>query len=143
MLRNLSAIAVLLLLISIASAEPCTSWERESSYNQKFNSETIETVKGTVSEVSTYSMPDCEECGIQLKLKSDGEPVTVHLGPDWYIRNQGRQFEVGDKVTIKGSRIDFNGSPALLALAVVMNNHMLVLRSASGAPVWAGWQSMR
>ncbi len=143
MLQKFSTTLVFLLLLSSAVAEPCTQWERESSYNRLFDTESIITVKGTITEVSTYPLQNCGESGVQVMLKSDGKQLAVHLGPAWYIQNQGKQFNVGDKVTIKGSSIEFNGVPTVLALAVVMKKHMLVLRSASGAPVWAGWQSTR
>ena len=142
-IQKLLSVAILLILVMAASAETITQWARESSYNQRFDAATIETIKGKISGISTYKIPGDAVSGVQLMVDSKGEQIPVHLGPDWYIDNQGKQFEVGEKVTVKGSRIDFDGSPAILALAVAMNNHMLVLRSASGAPVWAGWQTTR
>jgi hypothetical protein len=142
-MKKLSALVVLLVLVSIAGAEPGTQWERESSYNKLFDTSTIETIKGRISDISTYPLQNGRENGIQLTVDTKGESITVHLGPDWYIEHQEKQLEVGDKVTVKGSRVEYNGSPTVFALAVATNNQMLVLRSASGAPVWAGWQSTR
>lgn len=143
MTLRLLTIPMLLMLVCVAGAEPTSSWDRESSYNQLFDTQKIETIKGTITAISSYTIPDGAVKGVQLTINNDGNPITVHLGPEWYIQNQAKQFEIGEKVTVKGSHVDFEGSPVLLALAVVMDSHMLVLRSASGAPVWAGWQSMR
>ncbi|MBU0692926.1 hypothetical protein KKH18_14080 [bacterium] len=143
MTQRLLSIPMLLILFCVAGADPSSSWERESSYNQLFNAQNIETVKGTITEISTYTIPDGAGSGVQLTIENSGKQIAVHLGPEWYIQHQAKQFEVGEKITVKGSRVDFEGSSVLLALAVVMDSHMLVLRSASGAPVWSGWQSMR
>jgi len=73
-------------------------------------------------------------------VKTDKEILSVHLGPGWFIENQDIKIEPKDKVEIKGSRITFEGKPALIAAEVKKGNEVLKLRDDSGMPVWSGWR---
>jgi predicted Abi (CAAX) family protease len=73
-------------------------------------------------------------------VKTEKETISVHLGPGWYIENQDVKIEPKDKVEIKGSRITFQGKPALIAAEVKKGDKTLELRNESGFPVWSGWR---
>ena len=45
-----------------------------------------------------------------------------------------------DRVSIKGSRVTFDGKPAIIAADVKKGDNVLKLRDANGRPVWAGWR---
>jgi hypothetical protein len=78
--------------------------------------------------------------GVHLSLKSDKETIDVHLGPGWYIENQSITIEPGDKVEILGSRIMFDGKPAIIAAEVKEGDEILQLRDKNGFPAWSGWR---
>ena len=78
--------------------------------------------------------------GVQLILKSDKETIPVHMGPGWYIERLDTKIKKGDKVEIRGSRINFGGKPAIIAAEIRKGNAALMLRDSSGIPVWAGWR---
>ena len=40
------------------------------------------------------------------------------MGPGWFIENQDIKIEPKDKVEVKGSRITFEGKPAIIAAEV-------------------------
>lgn len=73
-------------------------------------------------------------------MKTDAETISVHLGPVWYIENQDVKIEIKDKVEIKGSRITFEGKPAIIGKEVVKGDEVLMLRNENGLPVWSGWR---
>ena len=73
-------------------------------------------------------------------LKTDKETISVHLGSSWYIENQDIKIELKDKVEVKGSRITFEGKPAIIAAEVKKGNEILKLRDEKGFPVWSGWR---
>lgn len=73
-------------------------------------------------------------------MKTDKETIAVHLGPDWYIENQDVEITPMDKIEVKGSRIAFEGKPAIIASEVKKGDDILWLRDASGFPVWSGWR---
>ena len=78
--------------------------------------------------------------GVHLTLKTDKETVLVHLGPGWYIENQDIKIEPKDKVDVTGSRITFEGKPALIAAEVKKGDETLKLRDEGGIPIWSGWK---
>jgi hypothetical protein len=78
--------------------------------------------------------------GVHLLLKTDKETIPVHLGPEWYISNQELKLEPKDKVEVKGSRVMFNGKPAIIASEVVKGEQVLKLRDDNGIPLWSGWR---
>jgi len=78
--------------------------------------------------------------GVHMMLKTDKETISIHLGPSWYIENQDIKIEPKNKVEVKGSRITFEGKPAIIATEVKKGNEMLKLRDEKGFPVWSGWR---
>jgi hypothetical protein len=77
---------------------------------------------------------------MHLMLKTDKETISVHLGPGWYIENQDVKIDPKDKVEVKGSKITFQGKPALIAAEVKKGNEILKLRDENGFPAWSGWR---
>ncbi len=78
--------------------------------------------------------------GIHMNVKTDKETVSVHLGPSWYLENQDLKIEPKDKVEVKGSKITFEGKPAIIASEVRKGDEVLRLRDDAGFPVWSGWR---
>ncbi|MEJ2365960.1 MAG: DNA-binding protein, partial [Deltaproteobacteria bacterium] len=56
------------------------------------------------------------------------------------IENQEVKIAPGDEIEVKGSRVTFDGKPAIIAAEVKKGNEVLVLRDASGFPLWSGWR---
>jgi hypothetical protein len=44
-------------------------------------------------------------------------------------------------VEVKGSRITFEGKPAIIAAEIKKGEETLKLRDENGFPVWSGWRS--
>jgi hypothetical protein len=66
--------------------------------------------------------------------------MPFRFGPEWYIERQDVKLEKGDKIEVKGSRIIFNGKPAIVAAELKKGDSVLVLRDSAGVPAWAGWR---
>jgi hypothetical protein len=41
---------------------------------------------------------------------------------------------------VRGSRVTFDGKPAIIAATVRKGDEELALRDAAGRPVWSGWR---
>ncbi len=115
-------------------------WGAGSPYARMYNPKTIETIAGEVVSVEKIAMEMNMSEGVHIVLKAATETISVHLGPDWYIENQDVKIESKDKVEIKGSRITFEGKPAIIAEEVKKGDEVLMLRDASGVAVWSGWR---
>lgn len=118
-------------------------WGPGRAYQRMYDSKTVETISGSVEKIETVTPTKGMSTGIHLILKTEKEAISVHLGPSWYLERQDIQIAVGDKIEIKGSRITFEGKPAIIAAEVKKGDEILKLRDETGFPVWAGWRRGR
>jgi hypothetical protein len=134
------------LVASVSLAGPWQGWRGSggwgmgSSYQKMYNPTTVETVSGVVESVNKITPTKGMNSGIHLMLKTDKETIAIHLGPEWYIERQDVKLEKGDKIEVKGSRITFDGKPAIIAAEIKKGDSVLVLRDSAGVPAWAGWR---
>jgi CBS domain containing-hemolysin-like protein len=105
-----------------------------------YNPATVETITGEVVSIDKITPMKGMNYGIHLKVKTDKETVSVHLGPGWYIERLDTKIDVGDKVEVKGSRVTVSGGPAIIAAEVKKGDAVLKLRDDNGFPAWAGWK---
>jgi len=141
------AVALLVLFISsVALAGPWKAWRGSggwgmgSSYQRMYNPATVETVSGVVDSVDKITPMKGMYSGIHLVLKTDKESIAVHVGPEWYIERQDVKIEKGDKIEVKGSRVTFEGKPAVIAAELKKGDSAFILRDSAGVPAWAGWR---
>ena len=100
-----------------------------------FDPKTLATVSGEVVAVTPTGPAGL---GIHLELKTTDGTMAVHLGPSWFLKEQGLEVATGDQLEISGSRVVFEGKPAVIAQTVKKANQAIALRDAAGFPVWAG-----
>ena len=115
-------------------------WGPKADYGRMYNPQTVETISGEVISVDKIAPRKGMSYGIHLIVKTEKETISVHLGPGWYIENQDFTIEPEDKVEITGSRIMFNGKPAIIAAEVKEGDEILQLRDKNGFPAWSGWR---
>ena len=122
---------------------PAGGWGAGSAYNRQYNPATVVTLSGTVTTVDRFAASRNGTSGIHVVLKTGDETVPVHLGPAWFVENQDAQLQVGDEIEVTGSRITFDGRPAILAAEVKRGGDVLRLRERDGFPAWHGWRRAR
>lgn len=115
-------------------------WETWSNYGRMYDPKKIETISGKVTKVERIAPLKSMSGGVLLTVKTDKEEIPVHLGPAWYIENQDVAIEQNDMIEVKGSRINFEGKPAIIAANVKKGDAVLALRDEKGIPVWSGWR---
>jgi len=142
-----AALAIFSLLFTVGSSaqmgpmwKGSGGWGMGMQYSKMYNPKTVETITGVVVSVDEITPMKGMSHGVHMILKTDKETITVHLGPSWYIENQDIKIEPKDKVEVKGSRITFEGKPAIIAAEVKKGNEILKLRDEKGFPVWSGWR---
>jgi len=87
--------------------------------------DTWETVEGTVAQA--------EELVLDL---GNGQTLQVGLGPSHYRESQGFTLQVGDRVRVSGYEED--GEFKAGVVEKVDTGERIVLRDATGRPLWAG-----
>jgi len=115
-------------------------WGPGAAYGRMYDIKTVETMQGKVVAVERFAPRKGMSPGVHLQVQTDRQKVSVHLGPAWCIDRQELQIAVGDRITVRGSRIDFDGKPAVIAAEVHKGDETLTLRDADGYPVWSGWR---
>lgn len=118
-------------------------WGAGGQYGRLYDAKSAETLSGEVTGVQEMTPFKDMGRGVHLVLKTDKETVPVHLGPVWYIERQDTTIAAGDKIEVKGSRVTYEGKPAIIAAEVHKGNEVLMLRDANGIPMWAGWRRNR
>ena len=113
-------------------------WGMGREYGKMYNPKTVETITGEVVSVDNITPVKGMSQGKHIMLKTAKETISVHLGPDWYIENQDIKIMPREKVEVKGSRITFQGKPAIIAAEIKKGNKVLKLRDEKGFPVWSG-----
>ena len=109
-----------------------------SQPSRQYNLSTVETLRGEVVSVDKIPLQRGTSYGVHLKVKTDKETIPVHLGPGWYLDKQPVQIKPQDQVTVTGSRITYQGKPAILAAEVQKGGETLKLRDQNGIPLWSG-----
>jgi hypothetical protein len=115
-------------------------WGPGGGYHRTYNPESVESIAGEVVSVEQIAPMKGMSNGVHLTVKTEKESMSVHLGPSWYIENQDVKIEPKDKVEITGSRVTFDGKPAIIAAEVKKGDQTLTLRDQAGVPVWSGWR---
>lgn len=100
----------------------------------------VDTVEGVVTAVDT--MPGRhgrQHKGIHLQLETDDseDTVVIHVGPLFYLQDQGMSFQPDEVVTVRGARMA-EGAPVFIAGEVWTRDQSWRLRNDQGRPAWRG-----
>ena len=114
----------------------------QDPYKNIFDSKTIKTISGQVIKVDQVYQPGV---GLEMRLTvfvDNKDVLPVYLGPAFYIVDyeRGKEFKIGDKVTVTGSQVTVRGELFMLATTVKRGNDALRLRDKDGTPQWVGWK---
>lgn len=115
-------------------------WGAGAKYHTMYDMKTTASISGVVEKVERFTPERGMRHGVHLLVKTDTETLSIHLGPAWFLEKQDIKIEAKDTVEVKGSRITFDGKPAMIAATIKKGDNTLVLRDDAGIPVWAGWQ---
>ncbi len=109
-------------------------------YRGMYDPATVETVTGTIESIDRTVPVKRMRRGVHLTLKTEKGPLSVRLGPEWYVERLDGKLESGDLVEVKGSRVTLSDNPAMIAAEVKKGDAVLKLRDEKGVPEWAGWR---
>jgi hypothetical protein len=115
-------------------------WGAGAPYGRMYDPQTVETINGEVVSVDPITPMKGMHYGVHTVVKTGKETISVHLGPGWYIEYQDVKIAAKDQIEVKGSRVTFEGKPAIIASEVKKGDEVLILRDAAGLPAWSGWR---
>ena len=103
----------------------------------RYDVSTVETVRGEVLSVDTIPPATSGRMsGLHVVLRTRTGPVSVHLGPVAWLRQQSLRVVRGETMEVRGSRVTIGGAPALIAARVTKGRQVVTLRDSAGLPAW-------
>ena len=99
-----------------------------------YDPKTVETIQGEVTQVQEMQGM---AAGVHLQIKTAKETLMVILGPASYLEQQKVKIAVGDKVEIKGSRVQHPQMAMLIAGELKKGDQVIKLRDDQGKPLWS------
>lgn len=119
--------------------------------NPMYNPGTEVMVNGVVTEVEQLTGPGTAagqsfaKCprgwtGTHLILQTDTGTLAVHVGPASYLASKNFSVQKDDRLTIVGSKVQYEGSDFLIAKEIRKGFQTLQLRDNRGFPMWSGYR---
>lgn len=115
-------------------------WGRSSAYVQMYDPHSVVLAKGSIASIETFIPSTGMSTGLHMVIKTQDGKLNIHLGPSWFLENQEIVLNVGDDVTVEGSRVAFGKDSVIIAGRVTRGEDVLVLRDSGGLPAWNGWR---
>jgi translation initiation factor IF-1 len=113
-----------------------------SAYNNQYDRNSVITFNGKVTGVQVSAPePGLGNLVTMLVKAPNGGTAMVEVGPEWYVDQQSPRINVGDRVTVTGSKFIRNGRGIIYASRIQKGNRLLALRDYAGAPFWAAYRA--
>ncbi|MBP9706100.1 MAG: hypothetical protein KBD78_00545 [Oligoflexales bacterium] len=93
-------------------------------------------IKGTIVKSRVEKGVNASEVLVMVATKNGNE--TVHLGPEWYIKNHSLTLQEGQTLEAHGWQSDMKGQRLFMAMDVEVGTWRMTLRDAYGRPMWRG-----
>ena len=119
--------------------EGIEGWEKGSAYNKLYDPADMDQLQGFIMDFrSVTPLPGMTPGIVMLVRGTQGEVVTVHLGPRSFIHLNSIKIRKGDKVTVKGVWAEIDGKNVFITSQVKGENfYVLKLRrNEDGTPYW-------
>jgi len=117
---------------SVISQEKNTPLQTVYTYDQSAE----RTVSGLVLGGRDFQCPVSGTLGSHITVKTDTGTIEVHLAPASFIKQYEILIRKDDNITVVGSRIMFEGKPALIAKSIVIGRDTYNFRDPKGRPLW-------
>jgi hypothetical protein len=102
-------------------------------HEYKYEMANQQTVEGIVADTRDYN---CPVSGAHIVIKTVSSEIEAHLAPVTFLKQYDINIRKGDKVTVVGSRIMYDGKPALIARTVTIAQDTYSFRDDKGRPLW-------
>jgi hypothetical protein len=128
----------LLWLLTLLSATALIPQDKylPAQYGYAYDQTRQQTFTGIVVGTKDYSCPVSGTVGSHITIKTDTASVEVHLAPASFMKRYEITIHEGDHVSVLGSKIIFEGKPALIARSVMVGRDTYNFRDSKGMPLW-------
>ena len=127
---------LMLLLLAIASRMVSQEKAAPPQTGYKYDQASQQTLRGWVVAENDFQCPVSGTVGSHITVKSETGSTEVHLAPVKFMKQYEINIRKDDNVTVIGSRIMFDGKPALIARSVAVGRDTYNFRDDKGRPLW-------
>lgn len=113
---------------------------KQELQTRMYDSTTVATYTGVIKEVIKKESKRGAQIGVHLIIETKEELLDVHVGPNWYLDQLRFGFEEESMIVVTGSRITYEGKPAVIAKSIDFKGREYKLRADDGRPAWAGYR---
>ena len=128
--------ALILLLLAIASRMVSQEKNAPPQTSYAYDQASQQTLRGWVVGERDFQCPVSGTMGSHISLKTETGTIEVHLAPASFMKQYEINIRKDDNVTVVGSRIMFDGKPALIAKSVAIGRETYNFRDSKGRPLW-------
>jgi hypothetical protein len=114
-------------------------WERNGKYDKLYVPSERDSIKGIVTGFKDIIPFPGMSPGVALLLKDpDGDILTVHLGPRWFVDPAAIGVKKDDKIKVKGVWVELNNEDIIIASKISKGDFFeYKLRlTKDGTPFW-------
>ncbi len=136
--RWMGPVALMFVMMAVPLGAQPAGGGQGAPPNRMYDPSTVVEVKGSVLRVD--QAPSSNRggfMGVHLLLQVESAKISVHLGPAWFLRQKGIRFQKGDRLEVRGSRVEMPGGPVIIAAVVKKGGQTFRLRDDGGLPLWS------
>lgn len=123
---------------TVMAGQDMGGWEQDGTYDSLYTPSELDKLKGTIQKIMEVVPMEGMAPGIGLILKDgDGEKVTVHIGPKWFL-GDNIGLKRGDRVKIRGSWAEIDGEDVFMGAKIKKGDYfsLKVRLTKNGKPFW-------
>lgn len=102
-----------------------------------YDPDSVTTLTGKVTAVEMEPSGPGRAGGVHVTLQAEGKQTVVHLGPSWFLEQQGFKAAKDETLAVTGSLVTSGEETYLIAREVKKGEKSLVLRNEQGFPAWS------
>jgi hypothetical protein len=136
-MKGIRIFAGTLMLLLLTAASSVVSQEKNSpKAGYPYDQASQQTYKGWVVEMQDFQCPVSGTMGSHITVKNESGSIQVHLAPASFMKLYEINIRKNDNITVVGSRITYEGKPALIAKSVIIGRETYNFRDPAGKPLW-------
>lgn len=137
-MKGIRVVLGILTLLLLAAASSVVSQEKPSLAHVSYSYDVAnqQTVRGWVVETKDFECPVSGAMGSHITVKNETGSIEVHLAPASFMKQYDIAFAKDQNVTVVGSKITYEGKPALIAKSVAVGHETFNFRDPKGRPLW-------
>lgn len=113
---------------------PGGGWQRGGPM---YDPDSVTTLTGKVTAVEIEPSGPGRTGGVHVTLQAEGKQTVVHLGPSWFLEQQGFKAAKDETLAVTGSLVTTGEETYLIAREVKKGEKSVVLRNDQGFPAWS------